>query len=174
MSASASRRQYSVAILHSTRPSTSTQPVTRATRPPSPSSCELPPSCFVGVVPLRDDEQPFFLGSAGMTDQGLDAVEAALEHAPVVSPSLVVRSGVLGGLACMLCEAMSQVRWCGASSGEAERTAARDLAQAESGRRCRLTNFLRGAATTRRRRRPGRHRRARSRLLPRGAYARTG
>ena len=108
MLASTSRRQYSVAILHSTRPSTCTQPVTRATRPPSPSSCELLPSCCAGVVPLRDDEQPFFLGSAGMIDQGLDAVEAALEHAPDVSPSLVVRLGVFGGLACMLCEDMSR------------------------------------------------------------------
>ena len=97
-----------MAILHSTRPSTCTQPVTRATRPPSPSSCELLPSCCGGAVPLRDDEQPFFLVSAGMMDQGLDAVEAALEHAPAVSPSLAVRLGVLGGLACMLCEDMSR------------------------------------------------------------------
>ena len=146
MSASTSRRQYSVAILHSTRPSTCTQPVTRATRPPSPSSCELLPSCGA-VVPLSDEEQPFFLGSAGMMDQGLDAVEAALEHAPAVSPSLAVRSGVLGGLACLRCEDMSRVRWSEASSGKAARTATRDRTQAESGRRCGLDHFRHGAAT---------------------------
>ena len=148
MSASTRRRQYSVAILHSTRPSTCTQPVTRATRPPSPSSCELLPSCGA-VVPLSDEEQPFFLGSAGMMDQGLDVVEAALEHAPAVSPFLVVRSGVLGGLACLRCEDMSRVRWSEASSGEAARTATRNQAQAESGRRCGLAHFLHGAATAR-------------------------